>query len=137
MIHVSLDLPSLLHFASLTLVKRDATLQFSATSGFRRFDWTPMFYLHLVGWIARSARWWAHSKFDFSGHCHKSLLYIHRIFGRRFQKWYAELIGIFLFTTKYNYTMRIVINLNKLQNIKEMYVQLYLGRCIVYYFLSM
>lgn len=101
----------------LTLVKRDARLQFSAASGFRRFDWTPVFDLDFVGWIARAARRWAHAKFDLSSHCHKSLLYVHRVFRRRFQKWYAELIGIFLFTTKYSYAMRIVRTLHRLHEL--------------------
>lgn len=94
-----LGLPDL--FVSLTLVKRDIKLQFSAASRLRRFDWTSMLYFHFVCWIARSARGWAHSEFDFSSHCHKSLFDIHRILGRCFQKWYAQLIRIFLFKRKH------------------------------------
>ena len=91
--------------SSLVSAGNDAALIVSATSGLgalnaRSVDDVTLIDFKLAALIAGRARWRSHSAFDFGGHCHEGLLNVHRVFGRCFKEWNAELISIFLFEKK-------------------------------------
>lgn len=96
-------------YIKITKIITYQQMQFSATSWSGSFDWATCIEFDFSALIS-SRRWWPHSIFDFSRHCHKCLLYIRSIFSRCFKERNTQLIRILL--------KKIFINTNNMLNWK-------------------